>query len=155
MFYVSLLTAAILMILSPSPALAEEACSPEMVQAIVEYYRVNPVEETMDQTLVEFLKNVPEKDRALFAEVWKEVIDVAELKRVTANLMCKHFTREEIEALTAFYGSPAGKAVMRKMPRFAGEFMPYQMEIMKKTIAKIIETLQKRQREAEKKPRES
>lgn len=155
MLYLSLLTAAILMILSPSPAFAEEACSQEKVQAIGEYFRANPVEEVMEQTLAEYLKNVPERERALFAEIWKEVINVGELKRVMANLMCKHFTREEIEALAAFYGSPAGKSVMRKMPQYAGEFLPYQMEIMKKTIAKIIEILQRRQQEIEKKPKES
>lgn len=54
----------------------------------------------------------------------------------------KHFTRGDMDALTAFYSSPTGQKVMREMPGLMADSMEIMMPIMNKHIEKVTRRMQ-------------
>lgn len=54
----------------------------------------------------------------------------------------KHFTRGDMDALTAFYSSPSGQKVMREMPGLMADSMEIMMPIMNKHIEKVAHRMQ-------------
>ena len=117
------------------------------------YLEVNSIDEMMNQMIMEILKQIPEEGREVFLAIWKNVFDKNELKSVMSNTMCQTFSLEEINALTAFYASPEGKSVMKKMPKYMAELMPYIQTLNQRAIQSAIEEFQKRKGEEGKTPR--
>jgi hypothetical protein len=54
----------------------------------------------------------------------------------------KHFTRDDMDALTAFYSSPTGQKVMREMPGLMADSMEIMMPIMSKHVEKVAARMQ-------------
>jgi hypothetical protein len=54
----------------------------------------------------------------------------------------KHFTRGDMDALTAFYSSPTGQKVMREMPGLMADSMEIMMPIMNKHVEKVARRMQ-------------
>jgi hypothetical protein len=54
----------------------------------------------------------------------------------------KHFTKGDIDALTAFYSSPTGQKVMREMPGLMADSMEIMMPIMNKHVEKVARRMQ-------------
>lgn len=54
----------------------------------------------------------------------------------------KHFTKGDIEALTAFYTTPTGQKVLKEMPAITAETMQSVMPLIQKMTAKAIEQVQ-------------
>lgn len=54
----------------------------------------------------------------------------------------KHFTKSDMDALTAFYSSPTGQKVLREMPGLMADAMEMIMPIMNKHVEKVTRRLQ-------------
>jgi len=54
----------------------------------------------------------------------------------------KHFTKGDMDALTAFYSSPAGQKVMREMPGLMADSMEIMMPIINKHVEKVARRMQ-------------
>ena len=54
----------------------------------------------------------------------------------------KHFTKGDMDSLTAFYTSPTGAKVLREMPAIAAESMQTMMPIVRKHIEAVNQSLQ-------------
>ncbi|MBZ5490084.1 MAG: DUF2059 domain-containing protein [Acidobacteriia bacterium] len=54
----------------------------------------------------------------------------------------KHFTKADLDALTAFYSSPTGQKVMREMPGLMADSMEIMMPIINKHVEKVSHRLQ-------------
>ncbi len=131
----------------------QEICSNEKTEAITEYLNVNSIDDLMDQVLIEMEKQIPPEGREFFTKMWKAAFDKNELKEFMVTQMCKHFTHEEIKALTNFYGSPEGKSIIKKMPQYMAELMPYLQVINQRAMQKAIEEINKKQNEEVKNPK--
>jgi uncharacterized protein len=137
-------------ILSLSIALvtnAQETCPKAKSDAINKYIMVNSIDDLMDQMLAEIIKKIPKENHDVFTTIWKSAFDKSEMKRVISYAMCKNFSIGEIQALTQFYGSPEGKSVMKKMPKYMAELMPYSNAVTQRAIQKAFEELEKRENE--------
>jgi len=66
----------------------------------------------------------------------------------------KHFTRGELDALTAFYSSPTGQKILREMPAIMSEAMESMMPIMRKNIERMTEDVQQQAAEMMKESRQ-
>lgn len=55
-------------------------------------------------------------------------LDVAAFLETIVPIYEKHFTAEEMEAAIAFYRTPAGQSMLRKMPLVMGEAMQHTQE---------------------------
>jgi len=54
----------------------------------------------------------------------------------------KHFTKGDLQALTAFYSSPSGQKILREMPAITTEAMQNMMPIMREYMDKMTTNLQ-------------
>jgi hypothetical protein len=54
----------------------------------------------------------------------------------------KHFTKGDMDALTAFYSAPTGQKILREMPAIMSEAMEAMMPIMRKNIDSMTAGLQ-------------
>jgi len=77
---------------------------------------------------------------------WDEMIDAM------VPSYQKHFTKSEIDALTAFYGTPTGQKILKEMPAVTAEAMDTMMPLMRKHMDAMT---QKMQEQAEEMARES
>lgn len=53
----------------------------------------------------------------------------------------KHFTKGEMDALTAFYSSPVGQKILRELPAVTAESMQTMMPIMRKYVDDVTERM--------------
>jgi len=54
----------------------------------------------------------------------------------------KHFTKGDMDALTAFYSTPTGQKIMHEMPAITAEAMETMMPIMRKSMDRMTARLQ-------------
>lgn len=128
-----ILSVVLLIFLSACAGLKKEAAdTPENRKAQAEkYLQVNSFEEMLNDSVSEMSKQIPEENRQKFVDGMKGGIQVDALKTVAIESMTKHFTVKELEALTAFYGSPEGKSVMKKFGAYMADVMPViQQQVM-------------------------
>jgi hypothetical protein len=64
---------------------------------------------------------------------------VDELYNQVVPLYARHFTQEEVKALTAFYRSPTGKKSLEVMPMLMGESAQAAQKLMQERAKRIIE----------------
>ena len=123
---------------------SEKASSPTVVDdtpenrrhAAEEYLRVVPPADLMKDTAAKVGETMPDSVRQSFVRRMTEDLDVEPLKDAMVNSMVKHFTVGEINALTAFYGSPEGKSVMKKFGLYMADVMPVLQAETNKAMAK-------------------
>lgn len=99
--------------------------------AAIRYHEVLPMESMMDELVSQLVLQAPPEARAEAKRMMLEGIDFNRLREISTELMVKHFAAGEITALTDFYASAEGRAVMQKMPSYTAELMPLiQREIL-------------------------
>ncbi|SRR6266571_2000758 len=54
----------------------------------------------------------------------------------------KHFTKGDVDALTAFYGTPTGQKVLRELPAITAEAMQSMMPLLRKQMEAMNEHMQ-------------
>jgi hypothetical protein len=54
----------------------------------------------------------------------------------------KHLTKGDVDALTAFYGSPTGQKILRELPAITAEAMQSMMPMMQKQMKTMTERVQ-------------
>lgn len=112
---------------APQPAAAPAAAADneENRQAAAKHYlEVVPPQELLTQMSERVVKMLPEKNQKVFLEVMNSKGMQDATYRISLNGLVKHFTVKEINALTAFYGSPEGKSISKKFPEYMSEAMP-------------------------------
>lgn len=91
-------------------------------------------------------------DDSLKAFPWDEML------QAMVPVYQKHFTRGDVNALTAFYGTPTGQKILREMPAITAEAMQSMMPLMQKQMEAMQERLQQEiarmKKDAEAKSRE-
>ncbi|MEM6811358.1 MAG: DUF2059 domain-containing protein [Pseudomonadota bacterium] len=135
MKYIFILVAALL--ISPN-AFAQDSKEDRMAAAVA-YEKIMPVEGLMGEMLAEFKKSPQLKLSHEDIQAIAKTYDIDELRQKMLESMVNNFTTNEINALTVFYSSPEGKAIMKKMPKYMSELMPY---IQQRMVAGLTEYMQ-------------
>ena len=116
------LSVAVLLTTCLPSALAEEP-SPEQVRRLLDVMDSGDLGIQMMATMVDqFRMMMPEVP----AEYWEEFMARAkaeDLDALVAPIYQRHFTEEEIVAMTEFYASPIGQVVLSKLPVVLEESM--------------------------------
>ncbi len=100
--------------------------------AALRYQQAFPMEQMMDELTTQISMQAPPEAREDVKKMMSEGIDFKRVRDVSMEIMIKHFSAAEITALTDFYSSPEGQAVMKKMPTYTAELMPIiQQEVMR------------------------
>ena len=85
--------------------------NPENRTAAAErYLKAMPLKEMLQGLAARVSPNLPEKDRTAFGEVMEGADLEKAASRIAMEGLVKNFTVGELDAMTAFYGSPDGKA---------------------------------------------
>jgi hypothetical protein len=85
--------------------------------------------------------NLPEKDRKAFVEIMQSAELEKAVSRITMEGLVKNFTVGELNAMTAFYGSPDGQSASKK-------FGPYMMGIMPQIQQEVKKAMDEKQKQA-------
>lgn len=108
-----------------------------------------PTENMINDAAQEMAKNMPENNRSFFLAMMTEVIRIDVLEKATIEAMTKHFSVQEIDAMTEFYTSTHGSSVMKKFGLYTAEIIPtVQQEVIRAVniaIESIDEELKKRE----------
>lgn len=121
------------LLLAPCLLLADEASKRAKIQ---EYFQLSEVQRTMEQSVDQVMaamrngfmqqledvrlttdqNKVIELFHSRVGKIVKDAISWEKIKDEYTDLFAKNFTEEEIEGMNVFYRSPAGKAMIQKLP---------------------------------------
>lgn len=157
----NILTTLVLCLALCAPVLAQNAADQPASKADVErYMEAMHSHQMMDQMVVAMSQPIQKmlheqyeknKDRlpADFEErTSKEMEDMLkdipwdDMLQAMVPAYQKHFTKGDMDSLTAFYSSPTGQKVLREMPGLMADSMEIMMPIMTKHIDKIAHRMQ-------------
>jgi hypothetical protein len=96
------------------------------------YVSTIPSESVFDEMITTLAQQVPSNRRDEFVALMRKLVPIDAMQAVTIETMSRHFTVDEIEAMTRFQGSTEGKAIMGKLGAYMGELMPQvQREVLR------------------------
>jgi hypothetical protein len=87
-------------------------------------------------------KNIEARQTETVA-MMKELLDWAKLEPMYVRSYQKTFSQEEVDGMVAFYKTPAGQAVIRKMPKV----MQNTIEEMQQMMGPVMQKIQKTQQD--------
>lgn len=95
------------------------------------YLAAYPVAALMEDMSEAMTEQAPPEARAQLRAALGAV-EADTLETAMRRSMVRHFSAAELRALAAFYGSPAGRSVMDKMPAYMADVMPVvQQEVLR------------------------
>ncbi len=127
--------------LSAAPAVAGDLPdTPESrIEAAKTYLQLVPVERMSDNVARNIMLLIPEEKRDLFRKGVSEGLVRANIEDIMVKIVAKHFTAAEIDAMTAFYGSPEGLAIQRKLAGYTADISLHVIPIIQKSVTEVME----------------
>jgi hypothetical protein len=102
------------------------------LEAAKRYAKVYNMTKMIHDSINQMANTLPEEKRPRFRYFMEKNIDVDKLEIITLDVMVKHFTTEELNALADFYGSPVGKSILAKFTPFIADIqIPLMQEIFR------------------------
>jgi hypothetical protein len=89
--------------------------------------------------------NLPADSEARLNKMMDDMVKdlpIDELLQAMVPVYQKHFTKEDVDALTTFYSTPSGQRILKEMPVVTAESMQATMGIIQKMMAKVQERMQ-------------
>ncbi|MDE0390669.1 MAG: DUF2059 domain-containing protein [Rhodospirillales bacterium] len=80
-------------------------------------------------------------ERDLYLQMIREVLNIESLEAIIVPAMTTHFTVEEIEALSEFYETPAGSAILTKYSAYIADMQPGLVDIVLQALSRTKEAL--------------
>lgn len=114
---------------------------PQMMRANAEMGLRNNPKLTAEQRQAEMAK-VEQQLPAVSAALQKEFSDPKLLDEMYAEIVplyARHFTVEEMKAITEFYRTPTGKKALQEMPQLMMESMRIGQKLMQPRVQRVIE----------------
>ncbi|MGB0697200.1 MAG: DUF2059 domain-containing protein [Rhodospirillaceae bacterium] len=88
------------------------------------YEQVLSVRALVDRVMAELMQISPPESRAALKDFLDRDLDVGKIRILYIHALAETFTEAELNALTAFYRTAEGQAVLAKMPRFMSGTLP-------------------------------
>ena len=136
-----LLPALLPLCLAAAPASAgDRPDTPESrVEAAKKYLELVPVEQMADNVAGNVLLLIPEEKRDLFRQGVSRGLAEAGIGDIMVKIVSKHFTAAEIDTMTAFYGSPEGRAIQGKLQGYMADISLHVIPIIRKSVTDVME----------------
>lgn len=136
-----LLAALLPVCLFAAPAAAgDRSDTPEnRIEAAKTYLELVPVERMAENVARNIMLIIPEEKRELFRKGVSEGLAEAGIEDIMVKIVAKHFSASEIDAMTAFYGSPEGKAIERKLPGYTADISLHVIPIIRQSVTEVME----------------
>jgi len=88
------------------------------------------------------VQKVVDEMRGRMVEVFKEALDWKDMEPLFIEVYQRSLTQDEVNGMLAFYESPAGKAVVRKMPLVMQNTTQLMQERMRTVMPKFMQIQQ-------------
>jgi Uncharacterized protein conserved in bacteria len=145
------LNSLIVLILTCSLAVAETQANRASVEKLVEISMSDSLMDSIYGQVGQMFKStISEKQKLTGDEMlvvdkysmklenfMKEELGADTLVAPLIDIMIKHYNQEEVDAITAFYQTDAGKSMLDKQPMIMGEVMPLVMNVMQEKMPGI------------------
>jgi hypothetical protein len=105
-----------------------------MLQAIAQATKGQPVSEKMQNDI--------DRRRNEMISLMKELLDWKKLEPIYVRIYQKSFTQAEVDGMIAFYKTPAGQAMVNKMPAVMQNSIDEVQQLMGPVMEKIQQTQQ-------------
>jgi len=102
--------------------------------AAKEYLKIASAEDMLKEMTASVSGKLPEQVQKKFTEVMTSQAMKDSTYQITLKALVKHYTVNELKAMTAFYSSPEGKSVRQKMMPYMGEVMPQLYQEVSKAM---------------------
>lgn len=106
------------------PAWAQDTLGNRMLAA-ERYANTFDFKKILEASIIEMAKNYPKEQRGSFIRSMSQGVDPLRLRNFAVNAMTQVFTLEELNALADFYGSPVGRSMLSKFPKYMGMIAPF------------------------------
>ncbi|HQX26598.1 MAG TPA: DUF2059 domain-containing protein [Alphaproteobacteria bacterium] len=124
--------AALVMMAAPASADSPEG----RVAAAKAYVKVADVPKMMNEMVNAMAQNPQLGLTPEHTEQIRAMFNHAEIENLMVEKMTKHFTEEELLKLADFYGSPEGQSIMKKMPAYMSDVMPFVQQKVADAVQK-------------------
>jgi len=123
-----------------APALASDGDdTPALREAATRrYLSVVPVQKMIDEMISGVKKTIPVEQQSEFDAFIRKTLRADFIERISVNGMVKTFTVREIDAMTAFYGTPEGRSIQNKMGTYMAEVMPEIQQEMVRALQEMM-----------------
>jgi hypothetical protein len=152
-----ILVASLLIVGAGHRAAADDAPSPEALQAANELMAVmspDMVNQLIGQMLgafwppVEQMARADNIDAATLADLRQEIERISrsyvnDVMKEAPPIYAKHFTAAELRDMTAFYHTPTGAKALRELPKVMGEFSAQMVPHLQELKAQIGDAVNK------------
>jgi hypothetical protein len=116
------------------------ADTPENRKAAAQkYLEAVPPQELLQNITGNMIQRMPEETRKEFQDALNDKALLEKTYQISETALIKHFTPDEINAMAAFFGSPAGKSARVKFSGYMREIMPQLNTEMKPIFTKLQE----------------
>jgi hypothetical protein len=147
-----------------SSALAQEADAPPpdpakmavATRILEETHALDNMNSTLDAMIAPLIRNIKQQSPAIPDEQLKVISDMLaeELRKkfpqimaLNAQIYASHFTLDELNAIEAFYQTPAGQKIVGETPKIMKEVLPIALawgrQAAQEALARIVEQLRK------------
>ncbi len=123
--------------LCPAPAQTVADTPANRLAAARRYLKAVPPMEMVTETMNQLSAQLPEESREEFKQALTKVLASERIEKITLDAIVKHFTVKEIDALTAFYGSPEGRSITKKFSAYMADVMPVIQQELSKAIGEV------------------
>jgi hypothetical protein len=122
-----------------SPARADDASKSAKAEELLQLMQGDQImkmmQPMMNGMLAQANKDMPAEQRAKAGDMQQKfmalvAVSLNKAKPALAKVYADTYTEEEIDAILTFYKSPAGKALLQKMPEVMQRSMPVMMQMM-------------------------
>jgi hypothetical protein len=114
---------ALAVLIGSTPGFAQDTIATRLTAA-ERYAAVADLEAMLRGAIPEVAASFPPDQRAAFIAFMTRSVDAARFRTLALNSMVQVFTTDELNALADFYGSPTGRAILKKFPQYMGVVMP-------------------------------
>jgi hypothetical protein len=114
---------------------SKSAKAEELLQLAQGDQMMKMMEPMMKGMLAQAEKDIPAEQRAKVGEMQEKImaliaVSLSKAKPALVKVYTDTYSEEELDGILAFYKSPAGKALLQKMPEVMQRSMPVMMQMM-------------------------
>lgn len=107
------------------------------------YLKAVPPDEMLAHTIDLVAAQLPPERQEEFKAALRKVLKSERLEELTLNAVVKHFTVQEINALSAFYSSREGRSITRKFGAYMSDVMPALQDELEQAMEEIHKEVQR------------
>jgi len=135
----------VLLLAGVAPLQAQTRISPEKEKSIRQLLDVMGTTKLTQQMTTQMMAMLKQSQPGVPEELWsrfEKKLDAREVIDLVIPVYDKHFSKEDIDGLTAFYESPLGQKVVRTLPQVSQESMEIGQAWGRRKAEEVLQELQ-------------